>query len=74
LVTLNRGVVVGEVTYDDRPAEFTCDGLITWLMESGMDAGAAVQLTELAMAARGDLFPGERPGADAPEDALSSDV
>jgi len=74
LVTLNRGAVVGEVTYDDRPAEFTRDGLIAWLMESGEDAGAAVQLTELAMAARGDLFPGERSGEDEPDDALSSDV
>jgi hypothetical protein len=64
LVTLNRGMVVGEVTYDDRPAEFTRDGLIAWLMESGVDAGAAIQLTELAVASRGDLFPGEPPGAD----------
>jgi hypothetical protein len=74
LVTLNRGAVVGEVTYDDRPAAFTRDGLIAWLMESGVDAGAAIQLTELAVAARGDLFPGEGPGADEPEDALSNDV
>jgi hypothetical protein len=64
LVTLSRGAVIGEVTYDDRPAEFTRDGLIAWLMESGVDAGAAVQLTELAVAARGDLFPGEQSGAD----------
>jgi hypothetical protein len=64
LVTLNRGVVVSEVTYDDRPAEFTRDGLIAWLMESGVDAGAAIELTELAVAARGDLFPGERSGGD----------
>jgi hypothetical protein len=64
LVTLNRGVVVGEVTYDDRPAQFTRDGLIAWLMESGVDAGAAIQLTELAVAARGDLFGGEPSAGD----------
>jgi hypothetical protein len=74
LVTLNRGAVVGEVTYDDRPAEFTRDGLIAWLMESGVDAGAAIQLTELAVAARGDLFPGERPAGDGSEGEPSSGV
>ncbi len=74
LVTLNRGAVVGEVTYDDRPPEFTRDGLIAWLMESGVDAGAAVQLTELAVAARGDLFPEERSGEGEPGDELSSDL
>ena len=74
LVTLNRGVVVGEVTYDDRPPEFTRNGLIAWLMESGVDAGAAVQLTELAVAARGDLFPGERSGEDEPDDAVSTNL
>ena len=58
LVTLNRGAVVGEVTYDDRLPEFTRDGLIAWLMESGVDAGAAVQLTELAVAREGTYSPG----------------
>ncbi len=74
LVTLNRGAVVGEVTYDDRPPEFTRDGLIAWLMESGVDAGAAVQLTELAVAARGDLFPEDRSGEGEPGDERSSDL
>lgn len=60
LVTLNRGALVGQATYDDRPREFTHDGLITWLVNSGVDAYGALQLADLAVAARDDLFPEEQ--------------
>ena len=60
LVTLSRGAVVDQAMYDHRPPAFTRDGLATWLVGSGVDAGAALQLTDLAMEARGDLFPGEQ--------------
>jgi hypothetical protein len=59
LVTLNRGAVVDQATYRDRPRVFTREGLIAWLMASGMDAGAASQLADLALEAREDLFLGE---------------
>ena len=64
LVTVSRGDVVGQVTYDNRPRVFTRDGLIAWLMGSGVDAGAASQLADLAVEARGDLFPDEQSGED----------
>jgi hypothetical protein len=69
LVTLSRGAEVAEATYDDRPREFTREGLTVWLVDSGVDAGAAVQLAGLAVEARGDLFPGEPPGEDEPGSA-----
>jgi len=56
LVTLSRGAEVAQVTYDDRPREFTREGLIAWLMDSGVDAYASLQLADLAVEARGDLF------------------
>ena len=59
LITLRRGAEVAEATYDDRPREFTRDGLTVWLMDSGVDAGAALQLAGLAVEAREDLFPGD---------------
>ena len=37
LITLRRGAEVAEATYDDRPREFTRDGLTVWLMDSGVD-------------------------------------
>jgi hypothetical protein len=61
LLTLNRGGVIAQATYNDRPPVFTRDGLIAWLMGSGVDAGAATQLTDLAVEARDDLFLEERP-------------
>jgi hypothetical protein len=65
LITLRRGAVVDQVMYDDRPPAFTRDGLATWLVNSGVDAGAALQLTDLAIEARGNLFPGEQsPGTE----------
>jgi hypothetical protein len=60
LMTLNRGVEVAEATYDDRPRQFTREALTVWLMDSGVDAGAAIQLADLAVEAREDLFPGDR--------------
>jgi hypothetical protein len=71
LVTLRRGAVVAQVTYDDRPKSFTRDGLITWLVDSGVNVYEAPQLADLAVAARGDLFPGEQSGGD---DAMSAAV
>jgi hypothetical protein len=69
LVTLSRGAIAGRVTYDDRPREFTREGLIAWLVDSGVDAYAALQLADLAAEARGDLFPSEQPGGDEPRSA-----
>ena len=69
LVTLSRGAIVGQVTYDDRPREFTREGLIAWLVDSGVDAYAALQLADLAAEARGDLFPSEQSGGDEPTSA-----
>jgi hypothetical protein len=66
LVTLNRGAMVGQVTYDNRPREFTRDGLATWLVDSGVDAYSALQLADLAVEARADLFPGEQSSGDDP--------
>jgi hypothetical protein len=70
LVTLNRGVVVNQAAYNDRPAAFTQHGMITWLIESGVDAGAALQLTDLAVEARADLFRDDQSAADEPGNAL----
>lgn len=66
LVTLSRGAIVGQVAYEDRPRGFTRDGLATWLLASGVDAYSALQLAELAVEARADLFPDEVPGDDEP--------
>jgi hypothetical protein len=74
LLTVNRGAVVGKAIYEDRPREFTRDGLIAWLMASGVDAGAAWQLTDLAVVARGDLFPDEPAEEDDPEGEPSTGV
>lgn len=57
LVTLSRGEIVGQVTYDERPMIFTRDGLIAWLVASGVNVYEAPQLADLAVDARGDLFP-----------------
>ncbi len=65
LVTLSHGDVVGQVTYDNRPPVFTRDGLIAWLMDSGVDVLAASQLADLAVEARADLFPDGQSGEDA---------
>jgi hypothetical protein len=65
LVTLSRGAVVAQVTYDDRPMAFTRDGLTNWLIASGVNVYEAPQLADLAVAARTDLFPQEA-GDDAP--------
>ena len=64
LVTLSRGAVVAQVTYDDRPMSFTREGLITWLVDSGVNVYEAPQLADLAIDARGDLFPEEHEGED----------
>jgi hypothetical protein len=64
LVTMSRGAVVDQVTYDDRPREFTRAGLTDWLIASGVNVYEAPQLADLALEAREDLFPGERPGGD----------
>jgi hypothetical protein len=69
LVTLSSGAVVAQVTYDDRPKSFTRDGLITWLVDSGVNVYEAPQLADLAVEARGDLFPDEQSGGD---DAVSA--
>jgi len=66
LVTLSRGAVVAQVTYDDRPMEFTRGGLTDWLIASGVNVYEAPQLADLAVEARGDLFPQEA-GNDEPE-------
>jgi hypothetical protein len=63
-VTLSHGDVVGQVTYDNRPPVFTRDGLIAWLMDSGVDVLAASQLADLAVEARADLFPDGQSGED----------
>jgi hypothetical protein len=67
LIRLRRGTVVDQAMYEDRPPAFTRDGLATWLVGSGVDAGAALQLTDLAIEARGDLFPGEQPPGTEPQ-------
>jgi hypothetical protein len=64
LVTLSRGAVVAQVTYDDRPMSFTRDGLIAWLVDSGVNVYEAPQLADLAVEARSDLFPGEQSEGD----------
>jgi hypothetical protein len=71
LVTLDRGAMVRQATFDDRPREFTRDGLTRWLVDSGVDAYSALELADLAVEARADLFPEEASGGD---DAASDPV